>query len=219
MGKINYYQKFEENVSYHVYNRTNNRELLFRCDENYRFFLKKWKRYLSPFISTRAYCLLPNHFHFQIRIREITDEIRAAIAKENTKRGNLFLEGEIEYNVFLEDQLKRMLSSYVMAFNKRYNRNGSLLQKRTRRIALRKIEKICYNLAYIHHNPIHHSMAANYGELEWCSYNAYICNKPTSVACEEVLAIFGIEIKDGLHNFLEYHQSFKLSRTDDNLWG
>lgn len=55
---------------YHVYNRTNNKELLFKEHENYFFFLRKYKQYLSSYIDTYAYCLMPNHFHFLIKVKE-----------------------------------------------------------------------------------------------------------------------------------------------------
>ena len=54
---------------YHIYNRTNNKELLFKSDENRRFFLGRFKHYLSSYPDTYYWCLLPNHFHFLIRVK------------------------------------------------------------------------------------------------------------------------------------------------------
>ena len=61
---------FEEEGLYHVYNRANGNEKLFLLDHNYRFFLKKYEEYISPFVDTFCYCLMPNHFHFLIKIKE-----------------------------------------------------------------------------------------------------------------------------------------------------
>ncbi|MDV7394528.1 hypothetical protein RZS08_24310, partial [Arthrospira platensis SPKY1] len=47
---------------FHVYNRTNNKELLFLDDEDRSRFLLSYFYYLSPMVDTFAYCLLPNHF-------------------------------------------------------------------------------------------------------------------------------------------------------------
>jgi len=58
---------------YHVYNRGNNREKLFYKKENYIYFLKKYDYYLYDYLETQAYCLLPNHFHLLVRVREIKD--------------------------------------------------------------------------------------------------------------------------------------------------
>jgi putative transposase len=61
----------EEGNYYHLYNRGNNRENIFFEEENYMYFLKQFKNYLLPHIDVFAYCLMPNHFHFFIRINNI----------------------------------------------------------------------------------------------------------------------------------------------------
>ena len=60
---------FYPNGVFHIYNHANGDELLFRKDDNYRYFLKKFSDYLESILETFAYCLMPNHFHFLIRIR------------------------------------------------------------------------------------------------------------------------------------------------------
>jgi hypothetical protein len=55
---------------YHIYNQGINGEPLFREERNYQYFLKLWARYIEPIAETYAYCLLSNHFHFLIRIKE-----------------------------------------------------------------------------------------------------------------------------------------------------
>ena len=41
----------------------------FNNDDNYRYFLKKYIQYIYPVCQTFAYCLMPNHFHFLVRVR------------------------------------------------------------------------------------------------------------------------------------------------------
>lgn len=65
---------------YHIYNRANGSEKIFRQKDNYRFFLDKYKQYVSPIAETYAYCLMPNHFHFLIRIKG-EKEIREILAR------------------------------------------------------------------------------------------------------------------------------------------
>lgn len=60
---------FEPDQVYHIYNRANGNENLFRESRNYRFFLQKYFAYINPVAETYAYCLLPNHFHAMIRVR------------------------------------------------------------------------------------------------------------------------------------------------------
>jgi putative transposase len=57
---------------YHVFNRGNNKENLFYQSKNYGYFLEKYKHYLSPWLDIYAYCLLPNHFHLLVRVKEAT---------------------------------------------------------------------------------------------------------------------------------------------------
>lgn len=56
-------------ATYHIYNRANGNELLFTQNENYHFFLDKYRYYIMPIAETFCYCLLPNHFNFLIRIK------------------------------------------------------------------------------------------------------------------------------------------------------
>jgi len=65
-----YYTKFEEGRYYHIYNRTADKQAMFRNDANYHFFLKRYDEYISPIAETYAYCLLGNHFHLLIRVKE-----------------------------------------------------------------------------------------------------------------------------------------------------
>ncbi len=48
---------------YHIYNRGNNRENIFKEDRNYAYFLKLYVFHVGPIADTYAYCLLRNHFH------------------------------------------------------------------------------------------------------------------------------------------------------------
>ena len=57
------------NNVYHIFNHANGFENIFVSGENYRFFLEKYKNHISPIAETYAYCLMPNHFHFVLRIR------------------------------------------------------------------------------------------------------------------------------------------------------
>ena len=59
---------------YHIYNRGNNKENIFFEEKNYYYFLKKFDEYLSAFSDVYAYCLMPNHFHFLIKIKETSNK-------------------------------------------------------------------------------------------------------------------------------------------------
>jgi len=60
---------------YHIYNHANGFENIFKEEQNYCFFLEKYQFYISPIADTLAYCLMPNHFHFLIRVKGV-EELR-----------------------------------------------------------------------------------------------------------------------------------------------
>ncbi len=57
---------------YHVYNRGNNRENIFNEEQNYAYFLKLYAFHIGPIADTFAYCLMRNHFHLSVRIKDLT---------------------------------------------------------------------------------------------------------------------------------------------------
>ena len=54
---------------YHIYNRGNNRETLFREERNYPYFLSLFIKHVDPVVDTHAYCLMPNHFHLLVKVK------------------------------------------------------------------------------------------------------------------------------------------------------
>src|ERR1035437_5737049 len=70
-----YYTMFEDCKLYHVYNRSIDRKTMFFNDDNYKYFLMQYNKYLSSVVDTCAYCLLGNHFHLLVRIHDITSDL------------------------------------------------------------------------------------------------------------------------------------------------
>ena len=66
---------------YHLYNHANGSDNLFREERNYYFFLEKVNKYLLSYMDIYSYCLMPNHFHFLIRIKD--EEIIIKLLTEN----------------------------------------------------------------------------------------------------------------------------------------
>jgi len=225
--RFDYWQKLEPNCFYHIYNRGINKESIFKTDENMKFFLKRWKALISPYLDVAAFCLMPNHFHFLARVKPMTEEIETSAKKEGTVRAEKFLEGQISHNDFLEDQFKRLFQSYALAVNKQQQRTGSLLQKRFKRVSVIDEYKLWHLLAYIHHNPIHHRFRSRYEDWGFSSYSTYLSESPTLVIREEVLAWFEPRLlnlrglvnvdehqKTALQAFLKFHKEFNMNFKD-----
>jgi putative transposase len=104
--------KLEPNKYYHFFNRSNNKEIVFKSRENFLCFLSKYHKYPGEFVGTLAYCLMPDHFHFLICIKTASIEL-------------------------LKKNIGILLSSYTKAINKAYKRTGSLFQQHSKMKLLR----------------------------------------------------------------------------------
>ena len=63
--------QFYENQFFHIYNQGNDCQTVFFKEENYDFFLWKMRAYLLPYGDLVAWCLMPNHFHWQFYVRKL----------------------------------------------------------------------------------------------------------------------------------------------------
>ena len=198
--------KFSEHGIYHVFNRTNNGELLFREDENRYFFLKKFDVYLSRFLDTYAWCLLPNHFHLIVQVKSM-EEIKATLQRTNPKEmtltENRFLYGKnVKVAELLEQTFKRFFQCYALSFNKKYKRKGNLFYKPFKRIEINKESYFTQAIIYIHANPLKHKIVDDFTAYKWSSWQSILSELPTSVMRKEVLDWFG-----GRNQFINVHKN------------
>jgi|SRR3989344_4964416 len=135
---------------YHIYNRGNSKQKIFLDKKDYNRFLKlificnsnrninfrdifiTHKNILtfdrgSTLIDLGAYCLMPNHFH--LLIKEKSD-------------GNTSL------------FIKKLATAYVMYFNKKYKRSGSLFEGKFKSQHVNSDRHLKYLFSYIHLNPV-----------------------------------------------------------------
>ncbi len=209
---------------YHILNRGNNQENIFLTEANYRFFLKKWMKYILPYTETIAYCLMPNHLHFLIKVKPEKEILISALEEFELPKLRNFLKSEpsprsgrktvetlktgdtnnlpalLNTNRFLEERFQRCFGSYAQAFNKQWNRTGSLFQKRFKRILVDSNAYLSWIIHYIHRNPIHHHFTDKYETWKFSSYNAIIRRHKTSVSRDFVINRFG-----SISQFVEFH--------------
>jgi len=177
---------FEHGVVYHVFNRGNNSESIFKESQNYDLFLNLIKKYLLKTADIYAYCLLNNHFHLLVRIKEKADIIEKSMQEK-------------PYLGF-----SHFLNSYTQAINKAYNRKGSLFQEHLKRLRVTDDDYFIQLVVYIHLNPIKHGFSNNLS-YPYSSYNSIISNKKTLLKRDEVLYYF-----DDIENFKYWHDFQKI---------
>ena len=95
--------------------------------------------------SFYAYCLMGNHFHLLIRERE-------------EKVG---------------ETVKRIASSYVYYYNRKYCRDGHLFKERFKSEPVNDIEYFVTLLRYIHQNPVKAGIVEHVKDYEYSSWGEY----------------------------------------------
>lgn len=135
---------------YHIYNRGNSKQKIFLDDKDYDRFIKilylcnsdlninfrdvvesekdiyQYDRG-EEIVNIGAYCLMPNHFHILIREKE-----------------------ENNISAFM----KKLSTAYVMYFNKKYKRTGSLFEGKFKSQHASEDNYLKYLFSYIHLNPL-----------------------------------------------------------------
>ncbi|CAN5439613.1 hypothetical protein BH20BAC1_BH20BAC1_09320 [soil metagenome] len=183
---------------YHIYNHANGRENLFVENRNYPFFMDKVSLYVLPFLYLHAYCLLPNHFHLLVNIKEL-DEIKLLESfKTFQKLPDEQLQPVVEKKI--SKAFANLFSSYTQSFNKVYSRKGSLFIPNMKAEIIDNEPGICNVVHYIHTNPIHHGFVLSPEQWKYSSYNAYLSDTPSQVSRKFLLDLFG-----GKTNFITHH--------------
>ncbi len=184
---------------YHIYNHANGDENLFREEKNYYFFLNKAKLYLLPYVKIYAYCIMPNHFHLLISIRS-----EKTLKAQFMKVAAFHKLKEMEQNEYVYRKISKsfanLCSSYTQAFNKVYQRKGSLFIPNFKMNPIEDDPSFCAVTHYIHANPVHHGFVKDIRKWKFSSFIALCSQRNSNLEREYVHTIFG-----GKQAFLEYH--------------
>ena len=203
---------------YHIYNRANGNEQLFISDENYLFFLRKYKEYISPICHTYCYCLMPNHFHFLVEIKsekELELFFNQKLSSSITLQGFKTLEGLAKQNAIsklLSQQFSHLFNAYTQAFNKQNKRKGSLLMHPFKRKKINDTTYLLKLIKYIHYNPIEGKLCKQLNEWKFSSYASLISKTPTLLKRDIVL-----EWYHDLANFEFVHNTNSADSDNDYL--
>ena len=135
---------FIEGACYHITARGNNRQRIFKDNEDhekYLTFLKKYKKRYRP--SIYGYCLMPNHVHLVLGI------------------------GKKIGLVSVMRSLQRAYSSY---FSRKYRFSGHLWQGRFKSKVILRDRYLIDCITYVEANPLRANMVSSIHEYTWSSY-------------------------------------------------
>ena len=122
-----------------------------------------------------AYCLMSNHIH--MLMEELDDSISEAV--------------------------KRIATSYVLWYNKKYDRTGHLFQGRFNSEVVENDIYFLTVIRYIHQNPLKAGIVNNILQYKWTSYNDYISG-PNLIDTSMALGILSPKWVDAVDTFIRY---------------
>jgi REP element-mobilizing transposase RayT len=177
---------------YHIYNRGNNGIDIFFENGNYEYFLKLYHQYIHPTAETFAWCLMKNHFHFLVYIRNEKEVLIDSLEYSTVEKPKILDPSR---------QFGHLFNAYTQAINKKHFRTGSLFEKPFERKRVTSETYLRNLIYYIHHNPVHHGFTKTIQEYPWSSYGSIISDRPTRIQRDEVIEFYGSK-----ENFVAYHQ-------------
>jgi REP element-mobilizing transposase RayT len=197
MGKRDY-KNFSEGSIYHLYNRGNNREIIFRDEQDYRAFLfrlgmafgikqkdlnnseitylpKSRIRIESSKINSfklHCFCLMPNHIH--LLIEQCGQESISKI-------------------------LLRVFTSFSKYINLKYKRVGHVFQDKFKSNIIENNSQLILISSYIHMNPVKDYLVKKPDDYKWSSYNDFVYNRKNPLTNKQFL----LEVFETKENFIK----------------
>lgn len=144
-----------EKVCYHVINRGNQKQPIFLASEDYEKYLEVVKHYKKKYgFSLYAYCLMPNHVHLIIEVKNPQD---------------------------LAKIMQGLTQTYAIWFNKKYQKVGRLWQGRFKSLVIEKDRYLLDCLKYVELNPLRAEIVTRPGDYLWSSWKERMMESETAV--------------------------------------
>jgi putative transposase len=151
---------------YHVLNRGNAGETIFRSNRDRERFLEYWGKAVERFgIKIHTYCLMTNHYHFLVETPEAN--LGRAVQWANV--------------------------SYATYFNRKRQRQGHLFQGRFKCMLVDADAYLKELSRYIHLNPLRANLVEQLVSYPWSSYPSFIgkAKPPEWLEMDWLLSFFG----------------------------
>ena len=166
---------------YHIYNKCIENSLLFCEEGNFLYFLTKMKKYLLVSAEVLAYCLMPDHYHFIVRV-----------TSESFSRS-----------------MQKLALSYVISYNNMYKRKGHLFLGPFRRKQIGDSPYLLHLSRYIHLNPVSAKLVKKAEDWKFSSYREYIgYMRPDFINSNTILNLLHENVKSSLDQKQRDYQEF-----------
>jgi len=202
-----YKAPFCANQYYHLLFKSNDGLLLFRNDEDRTCFLEKFSQFTKSIFNYQAYCMLDNHVHFIISVKEnslLQQSVAGIKDGKKTVAMKKFL-SEPANELFTDELIERQINSFMVSYanicNKTYKRSGSLFQSPFRRSAINSENHLQQAIIYVHANAQKHGLIKDYRLYPYSSYNEMLSGKSLFADANSVINFFG-----GIKQFIDLHE-------------
>lgn len=157
---------------------------------SFSWYLKKNKFNSSGILTNKkeniinviAYCLMPDHYHFLVKVK----------IKE------LFI-----------SLFSKIENSYTRFFNEKNKRRGPLWQSRFKKVIIESNEQLLHTIRYIHLNPVTDKLVNKPEEWEFSSYRSYITDKNILENKKEISIRTIKTFKKFTENQIDYQRKLK----------
>ena len=172
---------------FHIYNRGNNHENIFFQERNYAYFMELWCKHTCQIAETWAYCLLRNHFHAVVFIKNREDLTGLSI---KTKEPSQYF--------------SNFFNAYARGVNIATQRTGAVFERPFKRIPVDSDAYLMRLIVYVHQNPQKHKFENNFRDWNYSSYHELIANIPTRLQRDRIMQLFGSK-----EDFIRIHQEIQ----------
>ena len=169
-------QRSESSI-YHIMIRGINRQHIFKDVEDIQLFLQvlhKLKKECG--FALYGYCFMGNHVHLLLR----------------------------ENSVSISQIMRKLGSSYVYWYNRKYERAGYLFQDRFKSEPVEDDSYFLTVLRYIHQNPLKAGLTKSIKQYKRSSYTDYLTAKGIT-DIDFALNIFSPDRKKAIDQFIDFH--------------
>lgn len=195
---------------FHIYNRGNNRENIFLQERNYTYFMNLWWKHTHLIAETWAYCLLRNHFHAVVYIknREDLSGLSSGLDDHNVRvdKGSIPTgsRGDLTGLKPISQYFSNFFNAYARGVNIATKRTGALFERPFKRIPVRSTFYLMRLIVYIHQNPQKHHFTEDFRGWSYSSYDELTCGDKTPLPRDRILKLFGSR-----EDFIRIHQEIQ----------
>lgn len=172
-----------DNSIYHIINRGNFDQKIFRSHGDYEKFLFLLAKYKLKFnFKIYNFCLMPNHFHLLSKFRKAQD---------------------------LSKSMQGINLSYTLYYHGKYSTYGYLWRGRFKNMLIEKDKYLLECGAYIDSNPMIAGFVENSSHWKWSSCNFYFSGKNTYINVDKDVQVRLIDENPAFRSLGQYNKRRK----------